>query len=92
MSAKMNRRAKRLQRRNLSRRLLNQMLDDLGGRLSRQVEVAEAIERTIAPNGQHTVLEHQIRTAFGVMLEGHLRGLKDAAGLAAMLCKREARA
>ena len=75
--------------RRLSRPLLDKMLREIAERLKQQVRIVEAINGTNTTNDLHTVIEHQIRTVFGLLLDSHLRGLRDIQGLAEMLYKDE---
>lgn len=78
--------------RRLSRPLLDKMIRDLGGRLQRLEHEAEAFETIIKPNGEHTVIEHQTRTACRVMLDSLQRRIRDVRGLAQLLVRDEVRA
>jgi hypothetical protein len=61
----------------MSRRLLDSSLRDLAGRLAQQVQVCEAIVNANKPNGQHTVVEHQLRTMYDLMLDNQLQSFRQ---------------
>jgi hypothetical protein len=47
-----------------------------------QIErLTEAFVMTIAPNGQHTLAEHNLRLAFGVLLDRQIDELRDVGRL-----------
>lgn len=56
------------QRKGLARPLLDKMLRDLVDRLLEIEREAAAFATLIEPNGQHTHIEYQTRTACGVLL------------------------
>jgi hypothetical protein len=74
----------------LPRPLLNRMLRDLSDRIHGHINDVEAVQATIQPNGQHVMDEHRVRTVFVMMLDVHLRSLRDIEGLANLLIRDEA--
>lgn len=69
----------------LSRQTLNKTLIDLTERLQKQLWLADAIVTVNVPNDHHTLMEHQLRTVFGIQLTALLSGMQDAHGLAKIL-------
>jgi hypothetical protein len=70
----------------LSRTALNRELIELTARAARHEELAEALAAVNAPNGQHTVSEHQLRTVFGVQLEALRQSASNVSGFAKIVC------
>jgi hypothetical protein len=62
------------ERRGLSRPALDRELVILTERLLDQVWLAKAIITANAPNEQHVVIEHRLRTVFGLQIEALERG------------------
>jgi hypothetical protein len=56
---------------------IEKMLHDLAARIEQIERLTEAFVMTIAPNGQHTLAEHNLRLAFGVLLDRQLDELRD---------------
>lgn len=81
--------AKAKPRKQLSRPLLDNMICDLVDRLEKLEGEAEAFATLIEPNGNHTVIEHQTRTACGVLLESLQRRIRDVKGLSRLLVRDE---
>jgi hypothetical protein len=88
MSTKKKRRLSK-ERRGLSRPALDRELATLTERLHEQVWLAKAIIAANAPNGQHVVMEHRLRTVFGLQIEALERGLDGAYTHAHALCRAE---
>jgi len=55
-------------------------------RLQSQLRLANAIAAVNIPNGEHTHIEHQLRTVFGVQIEALRRGLDGVHTLARAMC------
>jgi len=69
----------------LSRKALADITNDLAKRLDDQVLVMEAIVNAERPLGAHIVLEHRVRTVFGILLQSQLKQLQDAEQLARLI-------
>ena len=80
---------KRPSSRPLSRGLLDKLLRDLVGRIHHHIDIVEAIQTVNKPNGQHILVEHQLRTVFDVMLDRQLCGLRDIERLAQIATRGE---
>lgn len=78
---------KRKPSRRLPQRLVDRMLRDLVGRIDEQLNFVEAMETANKPNGQHILVEHQLRTVFGALIERQLRGLRDIATFARLILR-----
>jgi hypothetical protein len=65
------------------------MIRDLIGRLVDLECEAEGAATFIKPNGQHTVIEYQTRTACGVLIESLNCRIRDVRGLAKILVRDE---
>lgn len=76
--------------RRLSRPLLDKMIRDLIDRIFDLEGEAEGTQTFIKPNDHHTVIEHQTRTACGVLIESLQRRIRDVRGLAKLLVRDEA--
>jgi hypothetical protein len=75
------------ERRGLSRPALDRELVNLTERLHKQVWLAEAIIAANRPNGQHVMMEHRLRTVFGVQMEALSHELDGVYTLAHALCR-----
>jgi hypothetical protein len=86
---KSKRRPLRKTPRRLPRSLLEKMLCDLVGRLDQHLNMVEAIDTANTPNGLHTVIEHRLRTVFGILLDSQLHSLRDIVGFAHIISRDE---
>jgi hypothetical protein len=74
----------------LPRRLVVQLLADLCERAQNQLSVLDAIAATNAPNEQHVVMDHRLRTVTGILLENQASSLRQISGFAQIIHARAA--
>ena len=69
----------------MSRQTLAKGVQDLAKRLEDHAIVADEILEAERPRGNHTVLEHNVRTVFAVLMESQLKRLREIKGFARIL-------
>lgn len=72
----------------MSRRVLDELLNQLCQRLERQGEVAEALSRAAKPVGETTEASWPMLEVIALATEAHARSLRSATELAKLIAER----
>ncbi len=86
--SKTSRRAVPVKRRPISRKTISKLLVDLCQRLKEQTEIAHAITKATAPNGQTLMGAFPMLKVLELAAEAHLSGLHNATGFAEIIRDR----